>query len=57
VREHEDEREGTMLRSRSRRLPVDDEGAKERVLLLTSNVLVDAGARVDIPLCVSGAVD
>jgi hypothetical protein len=57
VREREDEREETTLRTRSRRLPVDDEGVKECMLRLAPNDLVDAGVGVGILLYVSDAVD
>ena len=55
-REREEERE-TTLRTRSRRLPVEEEGVRGRVLLLpfTPRVFLDTGVGVGIPLSVSGA--
>lgn len=53
----EDEREEMTLRTRSRRLPVDDDGTKGRVALLTPSSLLGAGVGVGIPLSVSNAVD
>ena len=56
-REREEERE-TTLRTRSRRLPVEEEGVRGRVLLLpfTPRVFFLAtGVGVGIPLSVSGA--
>jgi hypothetical protein len=55
-REREEERE-TTLRTRSRRLPVEEDGVKECVLLLpfTPRVFLDTGVGVGIPLSVSGA--
>jgi hypothetical protein len=55
-REREEERE-TTLRTRSRRLPVEEEGVRGRVLLLpfTPRVFLDPGVGVGIPLSVSGA--
>jgi len=54
-REREEERE-TMLRTRSRRLPVEEDGVRGRVLLLpfTPRVFLDTGVGVGIPLSVSG---
>lgn len=55
-REREEERE-TTLRTRSRRLPVEEEGVRECVLLLPfkPRVFLDTGVGVGIPLSVSGA--
>jgi hypothetical protein len=54
-REREEERE-TTLRTRSRRLPVEDDGVRGRVLLLPfmPRVFLDTGVGVGIPLSVSG---
>lgn len=54
-REREEERE-TTLRTRSRRLPVEEDGVRGRVLLLpfTPRVFLDTGVGVGIPLSVSG---
>jgi hypothetical protein len=56
AREREEERE-TTLRTRSRRLPVEEDGVKGRLFLLpfTSRVFLDTGVGVGIPLSVSGA--
>jgi hypothetical protein len=53
-REREEERE-TTLRTRSRRLPVEEDGVRGRVLLLpfTPRVFLDTGVGVGIPLSVS----
>ncbi len=55
-REREEERE-TTLRTRSRRLPVEEDGVRGRVLLLpfTPRVSLYTGVGVGIPLSVSGA--
>ena len=55
-REREEERE-TTLRTRSRRLPVEEDGVRGRLLLLpfTPRVFLDTGVGVGIPLSVSGA--
>jgi len=54
-REREEERE-TTLRTRSRRLPVEEDGVRGRVLLpFTPRVFLDTGVGVGIPLSVSGA--
>lgn len=54
-REREEERE-TTLRTRSRRLPVEEDGVRGRVFLLpfTPRVFFDTGVGVGIPLSVSG---
>jgi hypothetical protein len=54
-REREEERE-TTLRTRSRRLPVEEEGVRERVSLLPfmPRVFLDTGVGVGIPLSASG---
>jgi hypothetical protein len=56
VRERERERE-TTLRTRSRRLPVEEDGVRECVLLMpfTPRAFLDTGVGVGIPLSVSGA--
>jgi hypothetical protein len=53
-REREDERE-TTLRTRSRRLPVEEDGVRGRVLLVpfTPRVFLDTGVGVGIPLSIS----
>jgi hypothetical protein len=51
-RERDDERE-TTLRTRSRRLPVDDDGVRGRALPLTPSDLLPVGVGVGIPLSVS----
>ena len=55
VRERERDREMTTLRTRSRRLPVDEDGDRGRALPLTPSDLSDTGIDVGIPLSVSGA--
>jgi len=54
VREREEERE-TTLRTRSRRLPVDEDGVRECALLVRCKprVFLDAGVGVGIPLSIS----
>jgi hypothetical protein len=52
-RERERERV-TTLRTRSRRLPVDEDGVKGRELPWTLSELLDMGVGVGIPLSVSG---
>lgn len=52
-REREEERE-TTLRTRSRRLPVEEDGVRGRVLPFTPRVFFDTGVGVGIPLSVSG---
>ena len=56
VRERERDRE-TTLRTRSRRLPVDEDGVRVWALPLTPSDLSDTGIVVGIPLSVSGAED
>jgi hypothetical protein len=53
-REREEERE-TTLRTRSRRLPVDEDGARGRVLPVAPSDLLEAGVGVGIELSISGA--
>jgi hypothetical protein len=54
-REREDEREETTLRTRSRRLLDDEDGANVRWLLSRPRVLLELGVGVGIPLSNSGA--
>ena len=54
VRERERDRE-TTLRTRSRRLPVDEDGVRGRALPLAPRDLSDTGIGVGRPLSVSGA--
>lgn len=54
-REREEERE-TTLRTRSRRLPVEEDGVRECMPLpFTPRAFLDAGVGVGIPVSVSGA--
>jgi hypothetical protein len=55
VRERDEERE-TTLRTRSRRLPVDEDGVRECELLVrfTPRVFLDTGVGVGIPLSSTG---
>lgn len=54
-REREDEREETTLRTRSRRLLADLDGANVRSLLSRPSVLLEVGVGVGIPLSDSGS--
>jgi len=56
-REREDEREETTLRTRSRRLPVDADGANGCSLPSKPRVLLEVGVGVGIPLSNSGDVE
>ncbi len=55
VREREDEREETTLRTRSRRLLVEDEVFNERWFPSTPRVLLEVGVGVGMPLSDAGA--
>lgn len=56
-REREDEREETTLRTRSRRLPIDDDGANRCSLSSKPRVLLEVGVGVGIPLSDSEGVE
>ncbi|KAI0299864.1 hypothetical protein BC826DRAFT_993796 [Russula brevipes] len=55
-REREEERE-TTLRTRSRRLPVDEDGARGRVLPVAPSDLLEAGVGVGIELSISSGAE